>query len=58
MLWPMKGSPSEPGGSPFGNLHLLARRRRMGRKKKIVQRAVVMGSEEDGFGSWVAAQLV
>lgn len=51
MLWPIKGSPSEPGGTPFGKLLLLARRRKMGRRtKKIVKKALMV--ERDLFRIW------
>ena len=50
MLWPIKGSPSEPGGTPpFGKfllLLLLTRRRKMGRRKKKIVKKAFMGERE------------
>lgn len=38
-LWPIMGSPSEPGGSLYDDFFLLVRRRKMGmRKRKTVMR--------------------
>lgn len=47
MLWPIKGSPSEPGGIPSGKFLLfLARRRKMGKKEKKIVKKAFMGEKD------------
>lgn len=42
-LWPIMGSPNEPGGTLFGDLFLLAKRSKMGmRRRKTVKKRVFM----------------
>lgn len=45
MLWPIMGSPREPGGTLFAELLLLTRRSKMGKRNKKKVKRVVMAEE-------------